>query len=170
MKRRPFLILTLVFSTFLFSGLTACKSDNHPGKKDLRLVLEDHFNRPIYKGYVEVLDVKVLEDGEAEYMGGQYYDVRISARIRVKKGFVVSKRFTATTFEVNEEWPGRYQKDLAEAKTEEEREEIDKLFNANTFSEGEHEIEGMLGFALLEGKWHLLSLMLGPQAPKSLAN
>lgn len=170
MKKSTILALILFFSTFLIPGMSGCKRDKVPGKRDVQMVLEDHFRREIYKDYVEVLDVDIVEGMEADYMGGKYYDVRINARIRVKKGFVVSKRFTATTFEVNEEWPGRYQKDLAEAKTEEEREEIDKLFNANTFSEGEHEIEGMLGFALLEGKWHLLSLMLGPQAPKSLAN
>lgn len=169
MKKYPVLVLILLVSTLFFSGLTACNRDGGPGKRDVRLVLEDHFRREIYKGYVEVLDVKILEGQEAEYMGGKYYDMRVDIRIRVKKGHVISKRFTATSFEVNEEWPERMEKDLTAAQTDQEREDIKTLFNNNTFSEGTHEIEGLLGFALLEGKWRLLTLMLGPQAPKELS-
>ena len=169
MRKYAAIVLMLMVSSLLFSGLTGCKSGDVPGKRDLRLVLEDHFNRDIYKDYVEVIDVEILEGAEAEYMGGQYFDVRIKARIRVNKAFVVSKRYTATSFEVNEEWAEKYEQELAEAQTEEHREEVNSLFNANTFSEGEHTIEGILGFALLDGKWRLLTMMLGPKGPDDIS-
>lgn len=169
MKKYAAKVLLLMASSVLLSGINGCKSDNVPTKRDLRMVMEDHFDRDIYKGYVDVLDVDILEEAEAEYMGGQYFDVRIKARIRVNKGHVISKRYTATSFEVNEEWAERYDQELAEAQTEEQREEINSLFNANTFSEGEHAIEGILGFALLEGKWRLLTMMLGPKGPDDIS-
>ncbi|MEE4175955.1 MAG: hypothetical protein V2I46_00450 [Bacteroides sp.] len=168
MKKSTILALILLFSTFLIPGMSGCKRDNVPGKRDVQMVLEDHFRREIYKDYVEVLDVDIVEGMEADYMGGKYYDVRINARIRVKKGHVISKRYTATSFEMNEEWAERYEEELAAAKTDEEREDVKNLFSNNTFSEGTHEIEGMLGFALLDEKWRLLTMMLGPQTPKDL--
>ncbi len=146
----------------LFFSLAACKSDGLPGKKDVRLALEHHFNREIYKDYVQVLDIKVVGKRQDTYMDGKYADLLIEASIRVKKGHVISKRYTATSFDVNERWAENFEATLQAAESEEERQNIISLFEANTFSEGEHTIEGTLTYALFEGKWHLLSTTLFP--------
>lgn len=165
MKRFAGIFLILIAATLIIPAITGCKGNKVPTHRDLKMVMQDHFKREIYKDYVEVLNVEVLEGAEAEFMGGQYYDAEIKVRIKVKKAYVISKRYTATSFEVNEEWAERFEKELAASQTEEEREEVRTLFNNNTFSEGEHTITGILGFALLDGKWRLLTMMLGQKGP-----
>lgn len=146
----------------LFFCLAGCKSDGLPGKRAVMQALEHHFTREIYKDYVEVLDAKVVEKRQDTYMDGKYADLLIEARIRVKKGHVISKRYTATSFDVNERWAENFETTLQAAESEEERQNIINLFETNTFGEGEHTIEGTLTYALFEGKWHLLSTTLFP--------
>ncbi len=146
----------------LFFSFAACKSDGLPGRQDVKKVLEQHFNRAIYKDYVEVLDVRVVEKSQSNYMDGKYADLLIEARIKVKKGHVISKRYTATSFDVNEQWAENFESTLQAAESEEDRQNIINLFEANTFSEGEHTIEGTLTYALFEERWHLLSTTLFP--------
>lgn|GEM_PF-3518082 len=154
-------ISAFVIGLLIFS-LTACKSDGLPGRQDVKRALEHHFNREIYKDYVEVLDAEVLEKRQDTYMDGKYADLLIEASIRVKKGHVISKRYTATSFDVNEKWAENFEATMQAAESEEERQNIISLFEANTFSEGEHTIEGTLTYALFEGKWHLLTTTLFP--------
>jgi hypothetical protein len=154
---------------FAFIGLSlliqGCKSDDLPGEKEARLVLKDHFSKETYKGYIELKGVEVVKSAEVEHLGGRYLDMLVEATIDVKKDYVVSKVFTVNAFGVSEEVTKNLESALAAAQTAEEKEEILRMVEANSFSQGENIISGTLGFAWFEGSWRLLNMVLWPKSP-----
>jgi hypothetical protein len=162
MKKIHTSIVLIVLFGISFLGFFACKSDNLPGEKEAFLILEEHFRKEIYKGYVEVLDVKMLSSLQDEYMGGKYYDMQVEAQILVKKGHVISKLYTISSFDVNEQWAEDLENSLKAAESAEDKKNLIELFEANTFSEGEHTIMATFGYALLDERWHLLNLSMAP--------
>lgn len=159
----PFVFFVLLI---FFLGFFGCKSNNLPGEKEARIVIENHFQKEVYKGYVEVLDVEMLSSFEEEYMGGKYYDMQVEAKIIIKKGHVISKLYTINAFDVNEQWAENFENSMKLAESDEDKQNLIELFEVNTFSEGEHTILATLGYAYLNERWYLLNLSLAPQYPK----
>lgn len=156
-------IFIALFGVFIL--LQGCKSDGLPGEKEARLVLQDHFSKEIYKGIINLKEVEVIKGAEVEHMGGKYFDMLIEATIEVKEDYVVSKVFTVNAFGVSEEAASNLNIALAAAQTPEEKEEILRMVEANSFKSGDNVIAGTLGFAWFEGSWRLLNMVLWPKGP-----
>lgn len=151
----------------LFITLQGCKTETLPGEREARLVLQDHFSKDFYKGFIQLKDVEVIKGAEVEHLGGRYFDMLIEATIEVKEGYVVSKVFTVNAFGVSEMGAKRLEAELAAAQTPEEKEEILKIVETNTFKKGDNVITGTLGFAWFEGSWRLLNMVLWPKEPEN---
>ena len=156
-------IFIAVFGVFIL--LQGCKSDDLPGEKEARLVLKNHFSKEMYKGIINLKEVEVIKSAEVEHMGGKYFDMLIEATIDVQKDYVVSKVFTVNAFGVSEEAASKLETALASAQNPEEKEEILRMVEANSFKSGDNVIVGTLGFAWFEGSWRLLNMVLWPKGP-----
>lgn len=151
--------IALFMVALLFQG---CKSDKYPGKKEALLAIENHFRMEVYNGFVEVLEVKVVDEKYGEFDASQFYDMKLQVKVNINKAFVVSRLFTAFNFEVNEQWAKNFENSMALAQTQEQKNQIMKRFEANSFSQGIHELEAGLGFVKINGRWRVLNLVLWP--------
>ncbi len=157
----------IVFAALLVAVLLlqGCKTNKHPGEKEARLALENHFRKEVYNGFVEVLEVKVVNENYVEFDESQYYDMKVNVKVNINRAFVVSKLFTAFNFEVNEQWAQNFEISMAQAQTQEQKNQIIERFEANSFSLGIHELEAGLGFVKIDGRWRVLNLSLWPAQP-----
>jgi len=164
---KKYFIAKIVFALFGISFLIqGCKSDNLPGEEEAILVLQEHFNKDVYKGLINLVDVKVVRGTEAEHLGGRYYDMIIETTIEIEKDYLVSKVFAVNAFGVSEGVAVQLETALTLAQSEQEKEEIKKMLDANFFRKGENSIEGTLGFVWYEGNWRVLNMLLWPKSPE----
>ncbi len=151
----PFILLFAVSML-----LSSCKGNKQPPVETARQIVYEHFNHPVYQNLVEVTEVTYADHFFDRFNENDYVDMLMDVRINVLKGHVLSKSFTYSTLEVNEQWPAERERRLAEAPDEEHRLEIMDAFERNTFSEGQHKIRASINLGKLNNRWLLLGFTL----------
>ncbi|MDR4988816.1 MAG: hypothetical protein RG741_08285 [Bacteroidales bacterium] len=151
----PFMLLLAVGMLFF-----SCKRTEQPPVETARQIVFEHFNHPVYQNLVEVEEVTYANHFFDKFNENDYVDMLMDVRINVLKSHVLSKHFTYSTLDVNEEWPAERERQLAEAADEESRLEIIDAFERNTFSEGQHEIRASINLGNLNNRWLLLGFTL----------
>lgn len=150
-------VLLRLLLLFFIAGFAGCQSGSKPGLRHGRQWIEQHFAKDIYKNLIEVVDVKLVDAVDENYLDGQYRNLKLQATIEVKEDYVVSRLFTYNSFEVSEQWPRNYEAQMAAAQSEGEKERIRNTFNSHAFSKGQHDITVYVEYILMDDSWMLFS-------------
>jgi hypothetical protein len=143
---------------FFIAGFISChQKETKPGFRHGKEWVEHHFTADRYLGLVEVVDVKMVDVKEDNYMGGVFLNMKLNATIDVKKDYVISRMYVYNGLEVDEAWPENFEAQMAVAQTEEERERIRSNFENYTFSKGQHDITVYVEYSYIDDRWVVFS-------------
>lgn len=150
----------LLMALGLMLVMPACGESDPPAARAAGILLERHFESPVYKGLVEVVDVSVQDIQTSSFDETEFHDVEMDVEIYVEEGYVISRIFTHGAFEVDEQWPEIRRQRLDNAPDEEARQEIIDLYERDTFSAGKHRINVFYTMVEVDSGWTSVDFML----------
>ncbi len=150
----------LLIAMGLMLSLASCGESDPPAARAAGILIERHFESPVYRGLVEVVDVSVKDVQTSSFDTTEFHDVEMEVDIRVEKGYIISRIFTHGAFEVDEQWPEIREQRLEAASDEEARQEIIDLYERDTFSAGKHTISVFYSMVELDSGWTSVDFVL----------
>ncbi len=150
----------LLVAMGLILSVASCGESDPPAARAAGILIERHFESPVYRGLVDVVDFSVKDIQTSSFDETEFHDVEMEVDIYVEEGYIISRIFTHGAFEVDDQWPENRKERLDAAPDEEARQEVIDLYERDTFSAGKHTIRVFYSMVEVDSGWTSVDFVL----------